>query len=141
MVKLKGKKDINKNLVKEINCQNILDEEITLIKELQKQFKKVNVLNQNLININFNLSNIPDPVNFNLPITSRLYFQECYSDYLSVFKIFPIEELLFLLFALLMEKSVIFVSKNIKNTTKCISTLICLLLPFKWCFTKVYNIT
>jgi len=45
MVKLKGKKDINKNLVKEINCQNILDEEITLIKELQKQFKKVNVLN------------------------------------------------------------------------------------------------
>jgi len=87
-------------------------------------------LNENLININFNLPSIPDPVNFNLPITSRLYFQECFSDYQSVFKMFPVEELLFLIFSLLMEKSIIFISKDIKKTTSCLSTLICLLLPF-----------
>ena len=72
-MKLKHDYKIDQDLISQVDCQNILDEEITLIKELMRFNKKINVLDENLVNINIPMVFLPDPINYNIPIKSRVY--------------------------------------------------------------------
>lgn len=87
-----------------------------------------------------NFDDLKGMIEFQIPQESHCFFLE--AEWLSscVFSNFKCEKFLFLFLALMLEKTLVFFSRNLALLTSTLMTFVCLLKPFKWPHPMIFNI-
>ena len=79
-------------------------------------------------------------IEFVFPSLETAFYVESETHASLVFSLFSFEEFLFILFSIVLERSVIFVSEKLHDISCCISTFLTFLKPFQWQFPRIYSL-
>lgn len=79
-------------------------------------------------------------LNYQYPSIKNAFLVDSETYYNHVFSIFCFEDFLFVLFALIHEHSIIFVSEKLSTISSCINTFLTLIKPFQWQFPRIYSL-
>lgn len=75
-----------------------------------------------------------------LPSLPNSYLLEAQFGYKNFLSNLPFEEFVILIHAILLEKTIVFVSENLHTLSSAIATLNCLIRPFRWSFPIIYSL-
>ena len=117
---------------------NISVEVETVIAELEK-LNCFSISNNFEEKITINFGNTAR-IDYYLPGIKNATFSEAEFGFGKILSLLPFEDFLFILFSILSEKSVIFVSENQHYLSASVSTFLALLRPFKWVFPVIYSL-
>jgi hypothetical protein len=116
-----------------------LETELELIAKDIPQLQEIKVTSNFEHKITVNVSN-GTRLEWVLPSIKTAPFAEAEFGFAKAFSLFPFEDFLFVLFSLLQERSIIFVSEQQHNISACISAFLAILRPFKWAFPVIYSL-
>lgn len=122
-----------------IDCSNVLSCETELI------ISDIEKLNAVVIRSNFEkyiqiiFANSVQ-ISYQLPGIKNAAFSEAEFGFAKAFSLFPFEDFMFILFSMINERSVIFVSEHQFYISACISSFISILRPFKWVFPVIFSL-
>lgn len=134
---LKGGK-IDIEILEKIDCQGMAEAELSAIIPLFERLDEISMYNNFEEQIRIEIPNVS--IQYSIPSIKTCSFVEAEFGFSKVLSQFAYEEFLFILFAILSEHSVVFVSEDMSNLTACISTFISLIKPFKWPFPIIYSL-
>jgi hypothetical protein len=87
-----------------------------------------------------NIEMLNSSINYTFPSLKNCPLVEAEFGFARVFSHFSFEEFLFILFSILLENTVVFVSEDFSNLSACISSFLSLIRPFKWSFPVIYSL-
>jgi hypothetical protein len=134
---LKGGK-IDIETLEKIDSRGMAEAEISAIIPLFERLDEISMYNNFDEQIRIDVQNVS--ISYAIPSLKSCSFVEAEFGFSKVLSQFAFEEFLFILFAIMSEHSVVFVSEDMSNLTACISTFISLIKPFKWPFPIIYSL-
>lgn len=134
---LKGGR-IDIETLEKIDSQGMTEAELSAIIPLFERLDEFSMYNNFEEQITIEIPNVS--IHYTIPSIKTCSFVEAEFGFSKVLCQFAYEEFLFILFAILSEHSVVFVSEDMSNLTACISTFISLIKPFKWPFPIIYSL-
>ena len=75
-----------------------------------------------------------------IPPKKIIHLSQCFNDYHIFLNDFSYEDILFLFLSVLLEKSIIIVSKNMNKISSVIGTLLSMIKPFNWVHPTIFDL-
>lgn len=79
-------------------------------------------------------------VSIKIPSKKIIHLSQCFNDYHIFLNDFSYEDILFLFLSVLLEKSIIIVSKSMNKISSVIGTLLSMIKPFNWVHPNIFDL-